>query len=145
MFCSSTSGRALPCSVDPMFLRTGCMIFHTPLTRARNSAFRPIPPLFKPNHIRKQVIWDVISLVAPYRDEKKHWRTQEAVSAYCTKCNISIKWKIENAKPVHRHMKRFHSDILASNKKRRLNNMDQAVNRSGETVLSKFHSISATK
>jgi hypothetical protein len=49
-----------------------------------------IPPLFKPTKVRVKEYWEIISLVAPFVDESKEWKTSDAVKAYCTKCNIPI-------------------------------------------------------
>ena len=51
-----------------------------------------IPSLFKPTKVCVKEYWEIISLVAPYVDESKEWKTIEAVKAYCMKCNVLIPW-----------------------------------------------------
>jgi hypothetical protein len=34
-----------------------------------------IPPLFKPTNVRVKEYWELISLVAPYVDDTKEWKT----------------------------------------------------------------------
>ena len=76
-----------------------------------------IPPLFKPTKVHGKEYWEVISLVAPYVDESKEWKTNDAVKAYCMKCNVPIPWTVQNPKQVQRHMTKYHGDYL--NKKRK--------------------------
>jgi hypothetical protein len=49
-----------------------------------------IPPPLKPTKVRVKEYWEIISLVAPYVHESKQWKTSDAVTAYCTKCNTLI-------------------------------------------------------
>jgi hypothetical protein len=47
-----------------------------------------IPPLFKSTKVCVKEYWVLISLVAPYVDDKQEWKTSNALKAYCKKCNI---------------------------------------------------------
>jgi len=76
-----------------------------------------IPSLFKPTMVCVKEYWEIISLVAPYVDESKEWKTSDTVKAYCTKCNVPIPWTVQNPKQVQRHMTKYHGDYL--NKKRK--------------------------
>jgi hypothetical protein len=75
------------------------------------------PSSFKPTKVRLKEYWELISLVAPYVDDTKEWKTSDALKAYCTKCNISIPWSIQNPKQVQRHMVRFHEEYLSKKRK----------------------------
>jgi hypothetical protein len=76
-----------------------------------------IPPLFKPTKICVKKYWEIISLVAPYVDESKEWKTREAVKAYCMKYNVLMPWTIQNPKQVQRHMTKYLVDFLAKKRK----------------------------
>lgn len=76
------------------------------------------PPLFKPDKVRVKEYWEVVSLVAPYVNDSKVWKTSDAISAYCTKCKIKLSWCTQNPKAVQRHMNKYHNDILTESKKR---------------------------
>ena len=78
-----------------------------------------IPPLFKPTKVCVKDYWEIISLVAPYVDESKEWKTSDTVKAYCMKCNVSLPWTVQNPNQVQRHMTKYHVDYL--NKKRKSN------------------------
>ena len=78
-----------------------------------------IPHLFKPNKVRVKEYWEIMSLVAPYADASREWKTSDAVDAYCTKCKTRIKWNVKNPKPVQRHMTKYHQDYLTQARKKR--------------------------
>ena len=40
-----------------------------------------IPSLFKPTKVCVKEYWEIISLVTPYVDESKEWKTSDAVKA----------------------------------------------------------------
>ena len=75
------------------------------------------PLLFKPSKIRVKEYWTLISLVAPRAEAGKEWKTSDAVSAYCSKCDKIVPWSIQNPKHVHRHMEKFQHKFLAESKK----------------------------
>lgn len=66
------------------------------------------PPLFKAPKTRKKESWQFVRLVAPSK-EKRMWKADDAVGAWCTKCNVSIKYKGGNTRHVHAHMSVYHT------------------------------------
>lgn len=74
------------------------------------------PPLFKPKKVRVKEYWEVISLVAPCVDASNEWSTK-----------MKLTWSLQNPKSVQRHMKKYHSDILAKSRKRKEAATTQAV------------------
>jgi len=87
------------------------------------------PLLFKPNKIRVKEYWTFVSLVAPRADPGKVWKSSDAISAYCSKCETKIPWSLKIPKHVQRHMEKFHHKFLADSKKRK--------DRTGDAVESK--------
>ena len=77
------------------------------------------PPLFKPTKVRVQAYWKFVSLVAPYVDESKQWKTSDAVCAFCTMCKCKISYSTGNPKNLKRHMEKFHPTDLEENLKRK--------------------------
>ena len=77
------------------------------------------PPLFKPKKVRVQAYWKFVSLVAPYVDESKQWKTSDAVCAFCTMCKCKISYSTGNPKNLKRHMEKFHPTDLEENLKRK--------------------------
>jgi hypothetical protein len=75
------------------------------------------PPFFKLDKVQVKEYWEVVSLVAPYVNDSKVWKTSDAISAYCTKCKIKLSWCTQNPKAVQRHMNKYHNDILTESKK----------------------------
>jgi len=75
-----------------------------------NSAFKTTIEslLFKPNKIRVKEYWTFVSLVALGADPGKAWKSSDAISAYCSKCETKIPWSLKNPKHIHRHMEKFH-------------------------------------
>ena len=80
--------------------------------------------LFKPSKIRVKEYWTFMSLVAPRTEAGKAWKSSDAVSAYCSKCDKKIPWSIKNPKHVQRHMEKFHHKFLAESKKRKNRTVD---------------------
>ena len=74
------------------------------------------PPLFKPRKVRVKEYWEFIALVAPNADEKKEWKTSEAICAYCTKCKMKLPWTIKNPKQVQCHMDKNHHDFIVQSR-----------------------------
>ena len=60
---------------------------------------------------RKPQYWVCIKLIAP-NSSKKKWKTTECIGAYCTICNIQLKYSQSNPSLIPRHMKRNHEDLL---------------------------------
>jgi hypothetical protein len=101
-------------AIDKANSATATIVLHEDVVESGSPS---IPPLFKPTKVRVKEYWEIISLVAPYVDESKEWKTSDALKAYCTKCNIPIPWTFQSPKQVQRHMAKYHGNYLATKRK----------------------------
>ena len=70
--------------------------------------------LYLPSRISKPENWQFIKLVGP-AGEKREWKTNECLGAYCEKCKMHLKYDPEkgNTKQVQNHMTNFHAKQLS--------------------------------
>ena len=60
---------------------------------------------------KKPEYWRFIKLIAP-NNRKKTWKSSECVGAYCTKCELRLKYTPSNPSLIPRHMNRKHKNEL---------------------------------
>lgn len=88
----------------------------TPMPDDSNGGERVTERLFDPERKQRTDLWKFIKLVAPTQ-EKKKWKTKEAVGAFCMKCASKIKYSAGTSQQILRHMERYHPDDLDDSKK----------------------------
>lgn len=72
------------------------------------------PNLFKVQGVKNPEIWQCCYYVAP-TNEKKQWKTNQAIAVYCKVCKKTIPYhSSRNSKGVRRHMESIHADLLES-------------------------------
>ena len=74
--------------------------------------------LFDPERKQRPELWRFIKLVAP-TDDKKKWKTKDAVSAYCLRCKEVLKYAAGTSKQVQRHMQKYHPADLENESKKK--------------------------
>jgi hypothetical protein len=70
--------------------------------------------LFENKLARKREYWQFVKMVAPSGKEKPQggWKAQDCVALYCEKCNLQMKYTVNDSKVIRRHMHRAHSDEM---------------------------------
>ena len=102
--------------------------------------------LFVPERKLRPELWKCIKLVAP-TDEKRKWKTKDAVGAYCIQCNEVFKYTAGTSKQIERHMIKFHPGDLqtdSDSKKRRQVSLHEAMKKIrpvGESVAQRGHDL----
>lgn len=73
----------------------------------------PASQLFVPGRTRNKGNFLCIALIAPEDDQdKNNWKSDDALGAWCTICNVPVMWKKGESNGLSRHMRKFHVDIL---------------------------------